>query len=250
MLPALDLGPVSLPTAGLVYILGAWLALSAVERATARLGGDVAHTYQLAVAALASGVVAARLIFVAQRWDAYRQNLLGIVWPLTSGYNVPAGLLVGIAVAVFLARARRLPGWRTLDALAPGLLAALLAHSLADFLAGPGFGVQTDLFWGIDLFGVRRHPVQLYEIATALLALLAWQRAARAGVEPGQPFLLATAVYSAGRLFGDAFRANAPLTASGLHVVQLITFALLLTSLWLLPRRQPEAGGEAAEPAP
>jgi phosphatidylglycerol---prolipoprotein diacylglyceryl transferase len=246
MLPTLDLGPVSLPTAGLVYILGVWLALTVLEKATARLGGDVPATYNTAVAGLAAGVVAARLVFVAQRWDAYRQNLLGIIWPLTSGYNIAAGLLVGAAVAFFLARARRLPGWRTLDALAPGILVALLALSLADFLAGPGFGVRTERFWSIDLFGVRRHPVQLYEIAAALLAFLAWQRAARAVTAPGQPFLLALAVYSAGRLLVDPFRANAPLTAEGFHVIQLVSFALLLASLWLLPRRAPV---QEAEPA-
>jgi phosphatidylglycerol---prolipoprotein diacylglyceryl transferase len=249
MLPTLDLGPISLPTAGLVYILGVWLALSVVERAAARLDGNVPAIYTLAAGSLAAAVIAARLVFVAQRWEAYRQNLLGIVWPLTSGYNLVAGLLVGVAAAVFYARARRLAAWPTLDALAPGLLLVLLAVSLADFLAGPGFGVRSDVFWSINLFGVRRHPVQLYEIAAGLLALLAWQRRARAGAPAGQPFLVAGAVYGAGRLLADAYRANALLTANGFHVVQLISFGLLLATLWLLSRRAPAGRSGVAEAA-
>jgi phosphatidylglycerol---prolipoprotein diacylglyceryl transferase len=239
MLPTLDLGPISLPTAGLVYLLGVWLALSVVERAAARLGGNVPATYTMAAGGLAAAVIAARVVFVVQRWEAYRQNLLGIVWPLTSGYNLVAGLVVGVAAAFFYARARRLAAWPTLDALAPGLLVILIAVSLADFLAGPGFGVRSDVFWSIDLFGVRRHPVQLYEIAAGLLALIAWQRSTRAGAPPGQPFLVAGALYGAGRLLADAFRANAPLTANGFHVVQLISFGLLLACVWLLSRRAP-----------
>lgn len=241
MLPTLDLGPLTLPTAGLVYILGIWLALSVVERAAARLQLDVASTYNLAALGLAVGVIAARLVFVARYWDAYRQNLVGIVWPLTSGFSIVPGLMAGLAAAFFYARAKRLPAWPTLDALIPGVLVAVIAISLADFLAGPGFGERADLLWSIDLFGVRRHPVQVYEMLAAFLALLAWRWAARTQPLPGQPALIAAATYSAGRLFVDAYRANALLTTGGYHIVQIIGIGILLASLWLLMRRAPTA---------
>lgn len=240
MLPTLELGPITLPTAGLITILGIWLSLSAVERAAGRLQLDVHRTYTLAAAAVAAGFVIARLAFVALRWDAYRDNLIGIVWPLTSGYQPEAGLIAALATAFFYARAHRLPPWPTLDALAPGLLAGLLTISLADFLAGPGFGERADLLWSINLFGVRRHPVQIYEMVAGILALFAWYRALRAGLGPGIPFLVAAATVSAGRLISDAYRANAQLTAGGYHSVQLTSLVILLVSLWLLSRRTAE----------
>ena len=244
MLPILDLGVAALPTAGLVYILGVWLALSAVEKGAALLRQHVAATYTLAVVALGVGFVGARLAFVGTHWSVYRQQPLTIIWPLTAGFDLLAGLLLGAAAAVFYARVRSLPLWRTLDALAPGLLVALIAISLADFLAGPGYGEPAALPWSISLFGVSRHPVQLYEIAFALLALGAWWftlpgalgRALRARVPraPGVPFLAAGAVYSAGRLFVDAFRDNAWLTPGGYHVVQIISLAVLVLCLFFL----------------
>lgn len=237
MLPTLELGPVTLPTAGLIYILGIWLSLGVIERAAARLHLDVSRTYTMAAAAVAAAFVVARLAFVALRWEAYRENLIGIVWPLTSGYQPETGLVAALVTAFFYARAHRLPLWPTLDALAPGLLAGLLTVSLADFLAGPGFGERADLLWSINLFGVRRHPVQMYEIVAGLLALFAWYRALRAGLAPGLPFLFAAATYSAGRLVSDAFRANAPLTTSGYHIVQIASLGVLLVSLWLLSRQ-------------
>lgn len=243
MLPTIDLGPVVLPTAGLVLILGVWLMLTTVEKAAARLGLHVPTTYTVAVIGLATAAVAARVVFVAQHWQAYSQHPLSIVWPLTTGFNSWAGVLAGVAAAFFYGRARQLPAWRTLDALAPALAVGLITWSLSDFLAGPGYGIRTEVPWRLTLFGVGRHPVQLYEILVGLLALLAWWLVTRRSSLPGQPFLISGAVYSGGRLFTDAFRANPWLTDSGYHIVQIISLAVLLLSLLLLmqlSQREPE----------
>lgn len=239
MLPTLNVGPLTLPTANLTYILGIWLALIAVEKAAQRLDLHVPWTYNVAVITLVTAFVIARLAFVATHWSAYQENLLGIVWPLTGGFNLWVGLAAGAAAAFFYGRARRLALGATADALAPGLLVGFLTISLADFLAGPGFGVAADLPWSVNLFGVRRHPVQLYEILAALLGLLVWINIHRKQVAPGQRFLSSIAVYSAGRLFVDAYRANAPLTAGGYHLIQLIALAALLVSIILLMRTAP-----------
>ncbi|MCI0396274.1 MAG: prolipoprotein diacylglyceryl transferase [Chloroflexi bacterium] len=239
MFPTLSLGPLVLPTAGLVYILGAWVALSLVERSARRLAIDSEAAYTLCAVVLAAGFVGARLVFVALHWPAYQDNLPGIVWPLTSGFNVWGGLLFGLTAGFFYGRARRLAWAATLDAVAPGLLLALMAVSLADFLAGPGYGKPASVPWAISLFGIRRHAVQLYEIGVGLAALLLWWWLAGRRSFAGQLFLVATAVYSGGRLFVDAYRANAWLTSTGFHMLQIICLAVLLASVFLLARQGP-----------
>lgn len=243
MLPTIEVGPLVIPSAGLVYILGIWVALTAVEKAAARLDLKVPATYGVAVSALATGFVAARLAFVLLHWEAYQQNPLSIVWPLTSGYHLGAGLFFGLAGGFFYGRARQLPPAATLDALAPGIVVALMAVSLADFLAGPGFGVSADLPWSVELFGVSRHPVQLYELLGGLLALGAWLLTVRDEPFPGQPFLISTSVYAGVRLVADAYRANAWLS-DGYHVVQIISLAVVSFSLLLLAWRSPVAPPE------
>jgi len=237
MLPTLNIGPLAIPTGGLVYILGIWLTLFAVEKAAGLLELRINDVYNLATVALAVGFVTARLAFVVTYWSAYEDNLLGIVWPLNAGFNVWAGLMGGVAAGFFYGRAKRLEPDSTLDALAPGLLVALMTVSLADMLAGPGYGTEADLLWSVNLFGIQRHPVQLYELLIGAVTLLAWLYLARRPHHPAQPFLAAVAIYRAGRLFVDTFRPTAWLTASGYHILQIIALIILLAALFLLGRR-------------
>ena len=234
MIPAINIGPLVLPTAALIYILGAWLSLGLVERAAKWLKVDADKTYGVASTGLVAGLVGARLVFVAIYWRAFSDNLLSVVWPLNTGYNLWGGLVVGLGAAFFYGRYKQVDPGATLDALAPGMLLALISVSLADFLAGPGFGTLTRVPWAITQYSMRRHPVQIYEIITGLVALFIWWRTYKWRLLGGQLFLIVTAVYSGGRLLVDAFRDNPWITSGGYHIVQIISLVAMVVSLYLL----------------
>lgn len=241
MIPTIQIGPAAFPTGGLTYILGAYLFLSVIERAAKRLRLNFAHVYALGTVALVGGLIGARVLFVIEYWAAFRENLLGIVWPLTSGYNAWGGLLIGAAAGFFYGRYKSLPPARTLDALLPGLVTALMAISLADFLAGPGLGALTSVPWGVSQFGIRRHPVQVYELLVGAAALGVWVWRSRQPRPAAELALMTTAVYCAGRLFVDAYRAAVWITPNGLHGVQILCLLLLLLALFFLGYRAPSA---------
>jgi phosphatidylglycerol---prolipoprotein diacylglyceryl transferase len=236
MFPTVNLGPFVFPTAGLVYIFGAYICLTVVEKAAMRLTMNHHDIYGASTVALVSGLVGARLLFVVEYWAAFQENLLGIIWPLNSGYNMWGGVFVGIAAAFFYARAKQLPFASTMDALLPGIVSGLMVVSLADFLAGPGYGTLTNLFWGVSQFGIRRHPVQIYELFAGGIAIFAWWRLVRTNRHSGELALVVTAVYATGRLFFDAYRENTWLTDNGYHIIQIIALIVLLTTLFLLSR--------------
>lgn len=246
MLPNISLGPLVIPSNGLVIIVGLWIVLTVVERSARKLGLDAEKTYSLAAVALAAGFIGARLVFVVLHWSAFKVNLIGVLWPLTSGYDLWGGLLFAVAAGFFYGRAKQLPPAATLDALAPGIIAALITVSLSDLLAGPGYGLETSLPWAFDVYGINRHPVQIYEIIVAAAALVTWRIALPSRSFQGQLFLLTLAVYSGGRLFVDAFRANAWLTDSGIHVVQVISLVVVLACLFLIARNTKSLDEEAA----
>lgn len=234
MYPAINVGPIVLPTAAFVYLAGIWLSLSLIERAAKKVGLDGENLYGTAVTGVAAGFVGARLVFVMLYWTAFRDNLLGIIWPINSGYNLWGGLFFGLAGAFFYGRARRLHIWQTLDGLSPGLLLGFITISLADFLAGPGFGTLSRVPWAISQFSMRRHPVQIYEILLGLAVLAVWWRVRQFRVFPGQVFLIISILYSGGRLFLDAYRANAWITTGGYHILQIISLIIMLVGLFLL----------------
>jgi len=234
MFPTINLGYFVFPTAGLLYIFGAYLCLTVIEKAAVSLKLSPQKIYAVGAMGLLSGVVGARLVFVVEFWAAFRESLLSIVWPLNTGYTPVAGLLIGITAVIFYGRAKQMPVGSTLDALIPGIIIGLMVISLADFAAGPGYGLITAVPWSVSQFGIRRHPVQIYEILVGVAALALWWKLTPKRTYSGQLFLACTAVYGAGRLFVEAFRANALLTADGYHIVQMVSLLLLLTSLFLL----------------
>lgn len=245
MYPTITIGPLVLPSAGLVYIIGAWIALSTVERSAKKLGLEADATYAMAAITVAAGFIGARLLFVIFHWPAYRDNIIGIVWPITSGFNLWGGMFFALSAGLLYGRAKQLPLMASLDALAPGLLVGFIVISLADFLSGPGYGTETDFPLGINLFGITRHAIQIYEILVAIVALIVWWAAYDYRQDDGQLFLMSTTVYAAGRLLVDAFRANTPLTANGYHIVQIISLVVLLACVYLLGRMA--AKGEMSE---
>lgn len=236
MHPTLSLGSLVLPSAGLVYIVGIWFALSTIDRSAKKLGLEADATYALAVTAVAAGFIGARLLFIALHWPAYRDNLVGIIWPITSGFNLWGGLFFALAAAFLYGRKKQLPLRSSLDALAPGLLVGFMVISLADFLSGPGYGTETGFLLGINVFGIKRHAVQIYEIFVAFVALIVWWVVSDRRQYDGQLFLMTTAVYSAGLLLVDAYRANSPLTSNGYHITQIVSLLVLLACVYLLGR--------------
>lgn len=234
MYPSISLGPFVFPVAGLLYLLGTAVSLNVVERAAKLLKLDYNGIYATAVSGLISGMVGARLVFVALYWSAFQENPLAIVWPLNSGYNLVGGLIFGTAGLLFYGRYKKLPLASTADAMIPGVITGLIFISLADFLAGPGMGTYSRQFWAMDVYGALRHPVQIYEIIGGLLALLVWWKTCPSRLFDGQLFLMTTAVYAASHLFTDAFRENSWFTADGYRIIQIISLATMLACLYAL----------------
>lgn len=229
MLPILNIGPLAIPTAPAVILLGLWVCLTVVERAAAHLGRDVATFYGLASAGLLAGILGARLGFVMLHWSAYAGTWWGIFWPIHTGFDLAAGVIVGVGAMLFYGRWKQISFWQAADILVLAGVVGLSFFSLADFLAGTGYGEVSNLPWAISQYGIRRHPIQIYEILVGLLAVGAWL--GWTGKQIGNRALLVWSLYCAGRLFVEAFQGNPLLTVEGLHLIQLICLIGLIGGL-------------------
>ena len=94
------------------------------------------------------------------------------------------------------------------------------------------FGIPTALPWGVNLGdGIKRHPVQLYEIAAMLILALLLTRIRPPRFAEGDRFrVFVLAYYFSWRLFVDFLKPGVPF--DGLTVLQWTCVAAIL---WYTP---------------
>ncbi|MCU0510324.1 MAG: prolipoprotein diacylglyceryl transferase [Anaerolineae bacterium] len=249
MLPVLQLGPLALPTYPLALILAGWVALSVAGRAAKRLGVDPDHIYNAGLYGFIAAVVGGRLAHVVVYWSAYRSQPLEIFGFNTTAFLLWPAILAGLIVAGLYVYRRRLPLLAMLDAFAPGLLVGLAIAAVGAFLAGRNPGAASSLPWAVEQWGLRRHPVQLYEAAGLLaVAALTWRLTGHA--REGATFLCALAGWGLVTWFVEAFRAPelSQTILGGLRLMQVV--GLLAALLALLGFRRMVSNVEAPqEPA-
>ncbi|OQA42254.1 MAG: Prolipoprotein diacylglyceryl transferase [Chloroflexi bacterium ADurb.Bin325] len=238
MFPVLQIGPLAIQTYPLALLLAGWAALAIAARGAQRQGLDGDHLYNLGLYGFLAGVVAARIGHVITYWSSYRGQLLEIFGFNTQAFLLWPGLAAGLLVAGWYVRRHRLPLARVLDAAAPGVLVGVAIAGVGALLAGRFPGAAADLPWSVDLWGVRRHPSQLYEAAAALVAAAFAARAQRGGARPGAAALIALLGYGLGRWLLEPFRAESAVILGGLRLAQVLGLAASLAALWGLARQR------------
>jgi len=237
MLPILHLGPLAIQTPGLIILLGVWLGLSLAERQTGRYQVNGSALYNLTFAGLIAGVIGARLAFVAHYPAAFKANPSSL-FSLNLGLFEPVwGILIGSVISGIYGWRKRMPVRPTLDAFTSALAVFAIAFHLAQFSSGDAYGSPSNLPWAIELWGTRRHPVQIYEILAAVFILfLAWPRPTWFRIS-GQRFFAFIAVSAGARVFLEAFRGDS-LLWGGIRSAQVIGWLVLAMCSWILGKYQ------------
>lgn len=238
MLPVIQLGPLSLPTYPLGLLLAVWAALAVGAWAARREGLDGDEIYNAGLYGMVAGLVVARLAHVIVYWDAYRTQLLEIFGFNQRAFLLWPGVIATLAVAGWYVYRHRLPMVKVLDAFAPGVLVGIAIADVAALLAGRNAGAPTELPWAVNLWGVARHPVQLYEALAALAVAALVLRMIVRGSRPGAAALVALCGYGLSRWLLEPFRApEASVTVlGGLRLAQVFGLAAALIALWGLGR--------------
>jgi phosphatidylglycerol:prolipoprotein diacylglycerol transferase len=220
VLPVLQFGPLAIQIYPLALVLAGWLALALGAEAARLLGIDGDHVYNAGLYGLGAGVLVGRLVHVIAFWPAYRLQPLEIIAPNMTAFLLWPGVVAASAAAGWYIYRHRLPLLRWLDAFAPGLLGGLAIAAIGALLAGRNPGAPAELPWSVTLWGVRRHPVQIYEaIGYAAVALFAWSMV-RNGSRPGGVALVALLGWGLVAWLVEAFR-SPDVTATLLGVFRL-----------------------------
>lgn len=231
MYPYLRLGPFLLQLPLFVLLIGVWISSALSEKEAARLKLPPGIVSNMIFIGLIAGIVGARLAYAARYLNAYLDNPLGLFSLNLNTLAGSEGLLVGLVIAVLYGWRKKLPLRPTLDALAPGLAAFMVALGLAHILSGDAFGAPANLPWSIYLWGEYRHPSQIYETLAAIgIFVIAYKKPlGQAG--NGLNFLLVVSLSSAAQLFLEAFRGDSLIFAESFRAAQVISLIMLVVAL-------------------
>ena len=255
MMPVLSFGGLTLPVGPLAFLMAIWIGSEVGERAMGRLAlpgeaDDWQRAFSRAVyGGLAAGVIGARLAYAAQFYPIYVQTPR-LLLSLRPGTLAPIpGLIVGIGVALLLLHSARMPTSTILDNVALVSISVLIVLALGQFATGERYGVPTSLPWAVELWQLRRHPVQLYEAGSlAVILLVLWRMAPTA--LPGEIFWYGLLYVGVTELLLEAFRGTSSTVAAGIRVSQVVALAAILLALYIIAfyagRRQRDAS--QAEP--
>lgn len=236
MPPVLQLGPITVQTYPLALVVAAWVALAVGAWTARRTGLDGDHIYNAGLYGLIAGVVAGRLGHVVAYWPAYRSQLIEIVGINTGAFLLWPALLAGAAAIALYVHRRRLPWRRMLDALAPGVLVGVAIAAIGALLAGRMLGAPSGVPWAVHLWGVARHPSQVYEGVAALVTAGLTLRMVSRGSREGTAALVAIMGYGLSRWLLEPFRAESQTILGGLRTAQVLGLAGALLAAWLLLR--------------
>lgn len=238
---------------GIVIAIGMVLAIWLITAEAKRTGQDDDFYFYMLMISIFTGVIGARLYYVAFSWDYYSQNLGEIFNIRGGGLAIYGGIIFGVAAACICGIYKKIPLGTMLDTACLGLPLGQLIGRWGNFFNREAFGEYTDglLAMQLPVDAVRQneitsqmwdniqildgvqyiqvHPTFLYESLWNLgvLLVLLWFR--RHKKWQGQAFVLYLGCYGLGRLWIEGLRTDQLLISGvGLPVSQVLSGALVL----------------------
>lgn len=233
----------------------------------ARRGGyEEDDWYAIALVAVPSGIVGARLLFVWENWDFYGGNPGRIIALTEGGITLWGAILGGLVGALAFGIWRGYPVGRGLDAVAFGAPVAQAIGRLGDLVNGEHIAKATGLPWGVtytdpdspafahSLTVGPHHPATTYELLGdlaifALVALVAYRVFRR---RPGLTFFVYLVGYAVMRFFLTYLRVDSA-ELLGLRVPQVISILVVLAAIapiWYFATRPQEPAPPPPPPSP
>lgn len=257
MLPRLlDFGEYGLPTYGVMAAIGLIAGLTINVRLAKREGLDPAKCWDLGILAILSGILGAKILFIANDWQHFRDHPWEVfsLETLQTGGVFYGGLVAAIAVSLWYMRRNHLPLLKTCDVFAPGVALGHAVGRLGCFAAGCCYGKPTALPWGVTFtnelanrlvgtpLDVPLHPTQIYEslVELANFGILMWllrRRSFDGQVIGTYLFLYGFARYFLEFLRGDPGRGS--LFHGAMTGTQFISILMVIAggALWLRRER-------------
>lgn len=236
-----------------VYSYGVLLAaayLAALQLAVVRarrIGLDGSRVMDLGIYLIIAALVGAKLMLVVVDLDYFLSQPGELLSLVRAGGVFYGGLIVAVAVGLWLVRRYGLPMWTTADLFAPGIALGHVIGRLGCLLAGCCYGRPTDVPWAITFtdpvayanvgtpLGIPLHPTQLYDAGAELLIMIGLLVTERRGRPyPGRTFWLYILLYGISRFIVEMYRGDERGAMLGMSTSQFISVLAVPLAIGML----------------
>ncbi len=255
---------------GIIIGIGMLLALLVLERDAVRHNCDPGIYYDYFLVAIITGVIGARLYYVAFQWEYYKGDLLKILNIRQGGLAIYGGILAALLAAVIFCRVRKYPFLKLSDTAVLGVLTGQIIGRWGNFVNCEAFGGYTDSLFAMRIKesivnpsmisaeleehiildgGIRYiqvHPTFLYESCWNLAVFIFLYNYGRnKELGSGSVTILYFLLYGIGRFMIESLRTDQlKLPGTSLAVSQVLSALIaVLMIIALLYRRQRKTAG-------
>lgn len=184
----IGIGPLQVSPHGIFIAVGVLVGARLALPAASRRGITAEQFYDVLTVALFGALLGARAAYVVNHLSDYLEDPVGILRVWEGGFSLLGGLAGAIAAGYPRLRRERIPFWRYMDAVVPGMALGIAVGRIGDLIIADHLGKPTDFALGyvcpeVDTgspclapVGQAVHQTALYDLvgAAAVFVVLLW----------------------------------------------------------------------------
>lgn len=226
---------------GVIIACGLLLAVIYGYVSAPRFNVDKEKLLDCVIVGVITGIIGARLYYVAFRWEDYSGDLIKILKINEGGLAIYGGIIGGLLGGSIVAKIRKVKISAILDVAVLGFLIGQGVGRWGNFFNQEAFGTTTDLPWGMVSINTNYeavHPCFLYESLWCLLGFVLIHFLSKKFQQySGQVFYTYLVWYGLERAFVEGLRTDSlPINIFGLElrVSQILSIIIFIVGIVLL----------------
>ncbi|MBL8013285.1 MAG: prolipoprotein diacylglyceryl transferase [Candidatus Omnitrophica bacterium] len=228
------LGPLTIYSFGFMLAIAVMVCSYLMARDAKRLNVPPETVYDFAFWTAFSGIIGARLFYVALNWGFFMQSPIEIIQIQNGGLAWQGGLIAGIPTAVIYLRRKNLPLLPFLDLASPYVALGQAIGRIGCFLNGCCHGREVS--WGIyvPLYHERLYPTQIYESVGLFAVFLILKKISARPHFNGEVMIVYLLLAAVLRFSVQFFRYDYDPVFMGLGIFQWICVGIFIAAILLL----------------
>ncbi len=229
-----QIGPFTIYSYGLMLVIAFLVSLALLIQQAEREKVDTDIIFNFAFLVFLSGIIGARIFYVAQNASYYLENPLEMIMLQRGGLSWFGGLIFGSASGVAYLKIKNVPVFKALDLIAPFVALGQAIGRIGCLLNGCCFGKASEFGLYFRVHNAVLIPTQAYS-SLALIAIFIILRFLQdRSHKTGEIFFMYLVLYALKRFFIEFWRADNEIIFLGLTLFQLMSLAVFLFALTIL----------------